>query len=172
MGPCEVEDLAKPSGTRVCQATIETSTFGSEFVAAKVTTETIRGVQYKLRMLGVPIDGPTFFFGDNMSVITNTSIPESVLKKKSNSITYCCVREAVAMGEILPAYVDTMLNTSDILTKVLPNGELRDKIVRVDPLGHLIESWLSEHLSFKESEVIRVPGVGTIYRHEYCLIIF
>ena len=112
------------------QATIETSTFGSEFVAAKVATETIRGLRYKLRMLGVPIDGPCYFFGDNMSVITNISIPESVLKKKSNSIAYHCVREAVAMGEILPAYVNTKLNTSDILTKVLPSGELRDGIVR------------------------------------------
>ena len=81
-------------------------------------------------MLGVPIDGPCYFFGDNMSVITNISIPESVLKKKSNSIAYHCVREAVAMGEILPAYVNTKLNTSDILTKVLPSGELRDGIVR------------------------------------------
>jgi hypothetical protein len=65
-----------------------------------------------------------------MSVITNISIPESVLKKKSNAIAYHCVHKAVAMGEILPAYVNTKLNTSDILTKVLPNGELRDKIVR------------------------------------------
>jgi hypothetical protein len=111
------------------QATIETSTFGSEFVAAKVATETIRGLRYKLRMFGIPIDGPAYFFGDNMSVITNISIPESVLKKKSNSIAYHCVREAVAMGEILPAYVNTKLNVSDILTKVLPNGEQRDTIV-------------------------------------------
>jgi hypothetical protein len=43
----------------------QVATFGSEFVAAKVAAETIRGLQYKLRMIvGVPIDGPTFFFGD------------------------------------------------------------------------------------------------------------
>jgi hypothetical protein len=113
------------------QATIETSTFGSEFVAAKVATETIRGLlRCKLRMLGVPIEGPTYFLGDNMSVITNISIPESVLKKKSNSIACHCVREAVAMGEILPAHVNTKSNASNILTKVLPAGELRDEIVR------------------------------------------
>jgi hypothetical protein len=35
-----------------------------------------------------------------------------------------------------------------------------------------MESWLSEHLSFEEREVIRVPGVGTIYHHEYRLILF
>jgi hypothetical protein len=110
--------------------TIETSTFGSEFVSAKVATETIRGLRYKLQMMGIPINGPTFLFGDNMSVITNISIPESVLKKKSNSIAYHCVREAVDMNKILPAYVNTKLNTSDMLTKVLPNGEQQDNIVR------------------------------------------
>jgi hypothetical protein len=109
------------------QSTIETSTFGSEFVAAKVATETIRGLRYKLRMLVVPIDGPTFFFGDNMSVKTNISIPESVLKKKRNPIAYHCVREAVAMCDILPAYVNTKLNTADILTRFcqMVNYEIR-----------------------------------------------
>jgi hypothetical protein len=65
-----------------------------------------------------------------LSVITNISIPEPVLKKKSNLIAYHCVRKAVAMNEILPTYVNTKLNTSDILMKVLPNGEQRDNIVR------------------------------------------
>ena len=110
------------------QATIETSTFGSEFVAAKVATGTIRGLRYKLRMLGVPIEGPTYFFGDNMSVVMNITVPKSVLRKKSNLIAYHCVGEAIAMKEILLAYVKTTkTNTSDILTKVLPNGVLRDK---------------------------------------------
>ena len=118
-------------------------------------------------MLGVPFEGPTYFFGDNMSVIiTNITVSESVLRKKSISIAYHGVWEAVPMGEILPlgelaAYVVNMKsNTSYILTNVLPDGELRDKIVRsILPLGgHPIESWLSEHLSFEESEVIRVPG--------------
>ena len=112
------------------QATIETSTSDQEFVAAKVATKTICGLRYKLTMLGVPIEGPAYFFGDNMSVITNIAVPEFVLRKKSNMIAYHCVREAVGMKEVLPAYVNTKSNTSDILTKVLPNGELRDKIVR------------------------------------------
>jgi hypothetical protein len=75
-------------------------------------------------MLSASIDGPNFFFGDNASVITNISIPESVLKKKSNSIAHHCVREAVAMKEILPVCVNAKSNASDILTKVLPNGKL------------------------------------------------
>jgi hypothetical protein len=48
--------------------------------------ETTQGLHYKLRMMGVTIDGPTYVDGDNMSVVHNTQRPESVLKKKSNAI--------------------------------------------------------------------------------------
>ena len=34
------------------QNTVESSTFGSEFVALKSSVETLRGVKYKLRMMG------------------------------------------------------------------------------------------------------------------------
>ena len=35
------------------QATIETSVFGAEFVAMKQGMEAVRGLSYKLRMIGV-----------------------------------------------------------------------------------------------------------------------
>ena len=41
------------------QATVETSTYGSEFVAAKTATEQIMDVIYTLRYLGVPIKSIT-----------------------------------------------------------------------------------------------------------------
>jgi len=63
-------------------ATIETSVFGAEFVAMKVSIETLQGLQYKLRMMGVVISGPTHIYGDIMSVIQNTQ------KHKSNAICY------------------------------------------------------------------------------------
>ena len=81
------------------QSTVEGAVFGAEFVAMKQGMEALRGLRYKLRMMGVPIDGPTFVYGDSMSVVHNTSRPKSLLKKKSNSICYHFVREAVAMGE-------------------------------------------------------------------------
>ena len=81
------------------QPTVETSVFGAEFVAMKVGMETLRGVRYKLRMMGVELNGPSYVYGDNMSVIHNTQRPESVLKKKSNSVCYHAVRESVAMSE-------------------------------------------------------------------------
>ena len=70
-------------------------------------------------MMGIKIDDPTYVYGDNMSVIHNTSKPESVLKKKSNSICYHFVRESVAMREFLTTHVPTARNWADLLTKFL-----------------------------------------------------
>ena len=64
-----------------------------------------------------------------MSVVYNTSSPDSVLKKKSNAIAYHAVREAVAMGEILISYIKTTENIADLMTKVLPGGEKRDALI-------------------------------------------
>ena len=80
--------------------------------------------------MGVRIDGPTYVYGDNMSVIHNTSKPESVLKNKSNSICYHFVREAVSMRECMTTHVHTARNWSDLRTKVL-FGEKRRELVQV-----------------------------------------
>ena len=73
------------------QNTVETSTFGSEFIAAKMVTEMIQALQYKLCMMGIPIDGPTNMFCDNKAVVRNSTMPESTLKKKHVANCYHCV---------------------------------------------------------------------------------
>ena len=65
------------------QKTVETSTYGSELVAARIATELILETRYMLRCLGVKLDGPALMLGDNMSVVLNTTVPSSVLKKKA-----------------------------------------------------------------------------------------
>ena len=50
------------------QATVETATYGSEFVAAKTATEQIMDIRQTLRYLGAPIGAKSFLFGDNRSV--------------------------------------------------------------------------------------------------------
>ena len=62
-----------------------------------------------------------------MSVIINTSKPESQLKKKSNSI-YHAVQEAVAAGECLMTHIPTLKNYADLLSKVL-YGQKRRRLV-------------------------------------------
>jgi hypothetical protein len=94
--------------------------FGAEFCAMKHgIIENLCGIRYKLRMMGVPIDGATRIFGDNMSVAINSSKPELTLKKKSNSVCYHAVREAVAMGKALVAHIGTAYNLADLFTKAL-----------------------------------------------------
>ena len=82
-------------------------------------------------MMGINIDGPTYTFGDNQSVLANTSVPHSVLKKKSNAIAYHFVREGSARDEWRTTYVNTHFNPADLLTKPLPAGEKRMRFVRM-----------------------------------------
>ena len=108
---------------------METSVFGAEFVAMKNGMEAVRGLRYKLRMMGIPVDGPAYVYGDNMSVIHNTQRPESMLKKKSNYICYHYCRESVAMNECITGHVPTKQNVADLCTKVIPGGAQRDYLV-------------------------------------------
>ena len=111
------------------QNTVETSTFGSEFVAMRQAFEIIKALKYKLRMFGVDIlDGGTKVFSDNNAVVKNCSYSESTLSKKHHSINYHYVRECVAAGVGLVYKVDTEENLADLFTKVL-NGARRKKIL-------------------------------------------
>jgi hypothetical protein len=57
-----------------------------------------------------------------MGTSHNTQRPESVLKKKANSICYHAVREPTAMGESIIGHVTFVDNPDDIFTKVVPGG--------------------------------------------------
>ena len=109
------------------QGSIESSSFGSELSAMKTAVELVEGLRYKLRMMGVPLDGPTYIKADNMSVVHNCSNPASMLKKKSNSIAYHYVRERCAAGVCSVTYVPTKDNVADMLTKSQP-GEVRKRL--------------------------------------------
>jgi hypothetical protein len=121
------------------QASVESSSFGSEFIAMKQCCEYLRGLRYKLRMMGIPVEGCCFIHADNQSVLSNSTIPDSTLKKKSQSIAYHFVREGAARDEWRTAYVNTHDNEADLLTKVLPAGKKRKGFVR-SLLHHIFES--------------------------------
>ena len=72
--------------------------------------------------MGIPVEGPTYIYGDNQSVLANTTIPDSTLKKKSQSIAYHYVREGVARDKWRTSHVNTHDNEADLLTKQLPDG--------------------------------------------------
>ena len=110
------------------QAGVETSSFGSEFTSMKQCCEYVRGLRYRLRMMGIPVLGCAFIYGDNQSVLYNTSLPDSALKKKSQSIAYHFVREGVARDEWRTAYINTHENPADLLTKPL-SSEKRANLI-------------------------------------------
>jgi len=101
------------------QKTVESSTYGSEMVAGRIATELIMELRYNLRMLGIPILGPSTMIGDNRSVVINTTIPSSMLKKKHNAIAYHRIREAVAANIIRFGHLPGDYNYADVMTKPL-----------------------------------------------------
>ena len=101
------------------QNTIETSTFGSEFITMKTAVEQIESLCYKLRMFGIPVEDPTNVFCDNKSIFKNMTIPDSTLKKKHTSICYHQSSEAVTVGTMQVAKEGMATNLADLFTKPL-----------------------------------------------------
>ena len=99
------------------QATVETATYGSEFVSARITTEQIIDLRISLRYLGVPVMDKSFMFGDNKSVVTSSTIPSSALNKRHNALSYHKVREAIASKFLVYIHINGQLNVSDMLSK-------------------------------------------------------
>ena len=97
----------------------DTSVFGAEFVAMKIGIENVHRIRYMLYMMGVPISGPSYVYGDNMSVIHNTQHLNLTLKKTSNQICYHAVDESIAMGESLTCHIDSTENSADIAPKLI-----------------------------------------------------
>jgi hypothetical protein len=122
------------------QNTVESSSFGSEFVALRVAKDMIISLRYKLRMFGVPLRGPASVLCDNQGVVKNASLPESALSKRHNAINYHSVREAVAAGIIRVGKEDGVTNLADVFTKSLPRPrryELFSKIGYSSMFGNL-----------------------------------
>lgn len=99
------------------QATVETATYGSEFVAAKTACQQIVGMRTSLRYLGVTIKGATKLFGDNSSVVKSGSLPHSPLRKRHHGLSYHFTRETVASNAVDYQFLPGHLNPADILSK-------------------------------------------------------
>ena len=112
--------------------TVETSTYGSELVALRISVEIIKALKYKLWMFGIDImENETKIFCDNNSVVINTSNPESTLKKKHHSINFNYVRESVAAGVALIYKVSTGSNLADLFTKLLSKDKRKDIVQKI-----------------------------------------
>ena len=105
----------------------------------KQYSEYLRELCYKLRMMGIPCEGPAYISGDNQSVLANTTIPDSTLKNKSQSIAYHFIREGDARDECRTSFVNTHDNEVDLLAKLLPSDEKRKVFVQ-NLLHHIFQT--------------------------------
>jgi hypothetical protein len=99
------------------QATVETATYGSEFVAARTCVEQIIDLRTTLRYLGVPIRERSYMFGDNESVVNRSSQVFAKLHKRHNMLSFHRVRETIASGMITFNYIKGEINPADVLSK-------------------------------------------------------
>jgi hypothetical protein len=99
------------------QTSVESSTYGAEFSAARSAVEYIIGMRLFLRSLGVPINGPSVLLGDNKGVVLSATQFTSVLTKKHHAISYHKVRECIAAEIVDFRWVDGENNLADLMTK-------------------------------------------------------
>ena len=112
------------------QGSVQTSTFGAEFVALKKAVEEAITMRYYLRSMGVKVSQPTVIYGDNLSAITNVVNPGSQLKKKYLALAYHFCRENFSAGIVKLRKIDTKDNYADPFTKALVAYEFH---------GHMME---------------------------------
>ena len=96
----------------------------------RIAVELVEGLRYKLRMMGVPINGSTNVYCDNEFVVKNVTRPESPCKKKHNSVAYHKAREAIAAKIIRVAKEPGGTNTADLMTKLMGGKVFTDHFKR------------------------------------------
>ena len=136
------------------QNQVESAMYGSKFMASHQAVEQIIDLHYTLQMLGVVLDGPSWLFRDNKSVVTSVTIPHSSLNKCWNALLYHKVCEVVVGGFIWSEHIHTDKNPADILTKSLP---WHKACIHVEPLLF----WKGETVvETSASAVLNVPIRG------------
>ena len=99
------------------QSTVETATFGSKYITARTYTEQIIDLRTTLHYLGVPVEGPSYMFGDNKTVVETASMPHGKLHKLHNALSFHKTRFAIAAGVTTFHHVSGDTNPADVLSK-------------------------------------------------------
>jgi hypothetical protein len=82
------------------QNTVETKTYGSEYVASSIAAEQIIDIRNTLRFMGIPI-GRSVLFEDNLSVVNSSMHPHGKLTKRHMALSFHRVRECIAVLKAL-----------------------------------------------------------------------
>ena len=93
------------------------STYEEEFGTMRSAVEEVQSIRYMSCCLGVRANHASLICGDNKGVVLNSTIPDSLLKKKHVAIAYHRTREAAAASICHP--IKTKSENADLLTKAL-----------------------------------------------------
>jgi hypothetical protein len=99
------------------QATGETATYGSEFVAEQTWVEQFIDLRNTLRYLGVPIPSKSYMLGDNNLVVDSSMQVNAKFPKRHTMLSFHWVREAIASRMIGFYFIPGDSNPADILSK-------------------------------------------------------
>jgi hypothetical protein len=110
------------------QATVETVTYGSEFVAARVCVEQLIDLRTTQRYLGVPIRDKSYVFGDNKSVVDSSMQLHAKLHKRHTMLSFHRIREAIASGIVGFFYIPGDINPADIFSKHWGYSQIREHL--------------------------------------------
>ena len=99
---------------------METSNYSAEFMAMRHAVEEVVSLRYMLRCLGLNVDTASAVYGDNLGVIQNVTIWDSLLNKKHVAISYQNVCEAFEVGIIVLIKSALSDYFADCLTQFLP----------------------------------------------------
>jgi hypothetical protein len=113
------------------QNTVESLTFGSEFIALKQAIDFLEVLHYKLCMMGIPFDNATTIYCDNEVVVKNMTAPESTLKKKRNTICHHHAQEALAAGHIPVCKILGTENPANVFMKVVVGGNHQGLLAQI-----------------------------------------
>jgi hypothetical protein len=114
------------------QPTVAQSSCEAEYMAMCAATREAVYLRLLLQELGVNTNSGTVIYVDNQGAIALAQNPAHHKLTKHIAIQYHFTRERVASGEITLAYMPTVDQLADILTKALPANKiptLRDAIM-------------------------------------------
>ena len=94
------------------------STYGSEFIAARIATDHIIEHRNSLRYLDIRVHERSFMFGDNKSVVDSSSVSHAKLHKWHTALSFHSVREAIASGIIVFNHIPGKLNPAEFLVNI------------------------------------------------------
>ena len=144
------------------QATVETATYGAEYVAARTAMEQIIDLRIELRYLGVHVKGSTMMFGDNESVVNSSSVPHARLHRRHNALSFHKVREGIAAGIAKFHHVRSHANPADILSKqwghASASPHIKALLFWTKDVDDVFPSVVTDPASVEERGVIKVSA--------------